>query len=108
MLGILLTLLFAGQQGTSPGLLLVYNPRHCIAVRVKCHRLLGYKYFDLIHIYLIVIVYLQFVQDFTQLFMGQGDIVLVFIIHIILHDFWESILSRNANIILRELSFADS
>ena len=79
----------------------------CIAIIIGQLSLRGLKYFDLSYRLLFVIFCLHGGQKVTVLFMGNGPIVLTFIVHINLHGCWKSVISCNANLIIRELSFAN-
>ena len=107
ILGVLLILLLVVSQETSPELLLVGNPRDLIDIRVgqSCFRVR--KNFYLICTSLSIIFWLQGVQEVTPLFVGQRAIVVVLILHLILHGWWEAVLSLNTNITLRELFFTE-
>ena len=102
MLGGLLTLLIAIQQDTSPGFLLVGNPRDRIDVIINQNNLLGCKYFDLIRSSLSVIFHLHGGHEVIPFLVGQGEISLIFILHFIMHGCWKYFLSCNMDIILRE------
>ena len=93
MLGGLLTLLIAIQQDTSPGFLLVGNPRDRIDVIINQNNLLGCKYFDLIRSSLSVIFHLHGGYNVTPLFAGKGEIVLIFVFRLIPHGCWKYVLS---------------
>ena len=106
ILGGIPSLFLAFRKGTSPGLLILGNPKSCITVRVNPHRLLGSKYFDLRHISFLVILNLQVGQEITPFFVVKVVIVLVFFLYLVLHGLWDSVLSLKSNIILRELFVA--
>ena len=102
MLGVLLSLLFADWQDTSPCLILTRHPVGVVIVRINQRCLRGCKTIDMCRITFTIIFNLHGGHKVKPLFMGYGIIVLVFIIKLILHGCRESILSGNGNYIFSE------
>ena len=89
--GIILTLIKV-RKHDGTGLLLVWYPWSCITIIIIRHCLLAGKSLYLGSVPLIVVFIFQVVQYITPLFMGQGTIVRIFFIHIILYGYWYTVL----------------
>ena len=98
-----LTILIVGGQGTSTLLLLAWHLCRCIIIRIVRQCLRGCKYFDFIHSSIYVIFYLHSLQKVTQIFVGNGSIILLFLFQFILNVCCKTVLICNTNLILIEL-----
>ena len=107
IIGSLLVLLFAVWYDTSTCLILMWHLHGFIYVRTNWLYLRGWKPLDMRCSYFPVIFNLRGGQKLTPLFVGYCMIILAFILQFILHGCRESVLSGNANVILREFFVAE-
>ena len=107
MLGVFPNLLVVGWYDTSPCLLLVRYLCRCITTIIGQRCVRGCKSFGLIQSSLSVIFCLHGGQKIALLFVGDEVIILIFVFHFILHGCWNSVLSWNVNLIVKELFFMD-
>ena len=98
--------LFVFTEDTSPCLLLPHDPYGHVAVR-KRGRSSRSNIIDLGCCPFTIIFDLDCGKEVTPIFMGQGTIVLVIILQLILHGQGESVLDCNSNLIHRYFLIAN-
>ena len=97
---------FIVAEDTSPCLILPRDTNGSVSVRTR-GRSSRINILDLCCCPFPIIFDLDFGQEATSIFMGQGNIVLFVILKLITHRWGEAVLNYNSNLINRELFVAE-
>ena len=106
--GLTLVGILAGRKNTSTRFLLARHLKDRINFRIYHNKPLSGNYFDLGSSPLPAAFSLQFGQEVTLLFVGQGKKMFIFFVHLILHVCRKIALCCDADFIFSEIVILDS